>query len=206
MATTLYEMVDVRRFRYRKSDRDLFATRLGDFVPPGSFDAHAHLYDMRHVVDGVSTDEIGDDSRVGHTEYVGNMRQWMGNRVVSDGLFFPLPVEHLDCQKANQFLADELAHRPTSRGLMIIRPTDDPGVVAATLDRYGFVGFKVYHVFAERDATMDAEQGEFLPEWAWELADTRSLVIMMHMVLPTALSDVRNQSYHPQSMPPISQC
>src|SRR5206468_4329733 len=40
-----------------------------------------------------------------------------------------------------------------------------------------------------------AEQGEFLPEWAWELANRHALAIMMHIVLPQALSEPRNQSY-----------
>ncbi len=71
---------------------------------------------------------------------------------------------------------------------MMIRPQDDPAQVEATLQRDRFVGFKVYHVFASRSDTFNAEQGEFLPEWAWDLAQQHGLVIMMHMVLPLALS------------------
>ncbi len=38
---------DVHRVRYLDSDRGLFDKFLRDFVPPGAFDSHAHLYDLR---------------------------------------------------------------------------------------------------------------------------------------------------------------
>ena len=41
---------DVHRVRYTEADRELFDRFLGDFVPPDAFDAHAHLYDLRHLV------------------------------------------------------------------------------------------------------------------------------------------------------------
>lgn len=184
-------------------DRELFERLLRDFMPPGAFDVHAHLYDLRHigspdvsqVVSSDRAEQGVEHPEVTHEVLVRRTQEWMGDRAPREGLYFPFPVAHLDCSAANEFLADCLRNQPGSRGLMIIRPHDDPAAVAAQLEQHGFAGFKVYHLFADREDTFQAEQGEFLPEWAWELADQRGLAIMMHLVLPGALSDVRNQAY-----------
>jgi len=186
---------DVQRVVYRDGDRALFDRLLRDFVPPGAFDAHAHLYDLRHLAPTAAATDFAGDPAITHEVLVERMGRWMGDRVVTDGLYFPFPMRHVDCEAANAFLARTLADKPGSRGLMLIRPTDSPEATAAWLDRAGFAGFKVYHVFAARTDTFNAEQGEFLPDWAWELADQRGLCIMMHMVLPRALSEPRNQEY-----------
>lgn len=194
-APPILRAADVHRVHYLDSDRELFDRFLRDFVPPDAFDAHAHLYDLRHLAPEAQPADFAAAPQIDHDVLVGSMRQWMGDRVVRDGLYFPFPVRHLDCPAANAFLADALQGRPGCRGLMMIRPQDDPAAVEAQLMRHGFVGFKVYHVFAARQDTFHAEQGEFLPEWAWQLADRHGLVIMMHQVLPHAMSDPRNQSY-----------
>lgn len=186
---------DVRRLEYPASDRALFERLLRDFVPPDAFDAHAHLYDLRHLAPTATAADFAGDPEITHEVLVERMGQWMGDRVVTNGLYFPFPMRHVDCEAANAFLAKTLAGKPASRGLMLIRPTDSPEATAAWLDRAGFAGFKVYHVFAARTDTFNAEQGEFLPDWAWELANQRGLCIMMHMVLPRALSEPLNQEY-----------
>ncbi len=186
---------DVHRVAYRQRDRDLFRTSLSDFVPSNAFDAHAHLYDLRHLVRDATQNDFAGSPSIDHNTLVNSMRQWMGDRVISDGLFFGYPIAGLNCAAANTFLADSIRSQNGSRGLMIIRPDDNPADVESFLIKHNFVGFKVYHVFAERQDTFHAGQGEFLPEWAWDLAHQHSLAIMMHMVLPRAIADIRNQQY-----------
>lgn len=55
----------------------------------------------------------------------------------------------------------------------------------------------MYHLFTTQKlvTTQDATADGFIPEWAWELANERGLVIMLHMVLKRSLADVRNQQY-----------
>lgn len=191
----LLTCTDASGFRYSEADRKLFDKHLRGFVPPNAFDAHAHLYDLRHLVPPGAPHEFGGPPQIDHDVLLRSMQQWMGERVVADGLYFPFPVRYLDCRAANDFLAEALRGRPGCRGLMMIRPDDDPADVESQLNQHAFAGFKVYHVFSAREDTFFAEQGEFLPEWAWELADRRGLVIMMHMVRSLALSDPRNQAY-----------
>ena len=50
----------------------------------------------------------------------------------------------------------------------IARCVEDPAAVERQVIDDAFVGFKVYHLLADRENTLFAETGEFLPEWAWE--------------------------------------
>ena len=193
--TDEFFLPDVPVDRDLDADRDLFDRHLRGFLPPRPFDVHAHLYDLRHLRPQTPVDQFRGSPRIDHAAMVDRMGHWMGDRVIGEGLYFPFPVADLDCQAANDFLADALRDKDGCRGLMIIRPGDDRDAVAAQVQRDRFAGFKVYHLFAQREETFQAEQGEFLPEWAWELADQRGLVIMMHLVRPQALGDPLNQSY-----------
>ena len=193
--TDEFFLPDVPPARDLDADRGLFDRQLREFVPPNAFDVHAHLYDLRHLRPETPVDQFLGSPRIDHEALVDRMGQWMGDRVIGEGLYFPFPVAHLDCEAANDFLADSLRDKAGCRGLMIIRPGDDRDAVAARVERDRFAGFKVYHLFAPREDTFQAEQGEFLPEWAWELADRHGLVIMMHLVRPQALGDPLNRAY-----------
>lgn len=176
-------------------DLDLWQRHLADFVPPDAFDAHAHLW---RVVDlGSPTPALAANGPevVTRAVYDGRLSLWMPDRCPTGGLFFPFPTRVLDVESANRHLADELRTDPQSRGLMIATPRQDPAKVERQLEADGFIGFKVYHLFAERTDTLFAGTAEFIPEWAWELADQRNLAIMLHMVLPRAVAEPENQRY-----------
>ena len=189
---SLRTFADPTEWTITQSDLELFQSRLRDFVPPGAFDAHAHWYDLRHLLDdGAPIDQ----PEVGHDAMLSSMRRWMGDRATTEGLYFGFPIRTVDCAAENRFVADQVRDHSGCRGLMLIRPDDDPAESEQTLITDGFSGFKVYHVFAEREDSFHCEQGEFLPDWAWEIADRRGLWITMHMVLPRTLSDPRNLTY-----------
>ena len=189
------DFTDPARFNITSADRELFEQKLGDFVPPSAFDAHAHWYDLRHILETDTEELTPAQPEVGFESMQSSMEQWMGDRRITQGLYFGFPVGHLDCAAANRFVAGQLREHPDCRGLMLIRPEDDPAQVEATLLADRFSGFKVYHVFANREDTFNAKQGEFLPGWAWELAHRHGLWITMHMVRPKALSDPCNLEY-----------
>lgn len=178
------------------NDRELFdASGLWNFVPPEVFDVHAHLYrgtDAAAVVPRELENEAGN---VGFTSYRRELSSWMGDRSPADGLFFPFPKAGIDRAAANQYLHDELVLQRNSRGLMLIGMDDKPDDVEEAVCRCSWSGFKVYHVYAARQKTSEAEIGEFLPTWAWEIADRYELAIMLHMVRSRALADPLNQQY-----------
>jgi glutamate-1-semialdehyde 2,1-aminomutase len=165
-------------------DLDLWNRHLKDFVPPESFDAHAHLWRVKDL--GMPTPALAAAGPENVTRAVYNERlsMWMPNRCPTGGLFFPFPTRALDIDSANQHLAAEIKNDTGSRGLMIVTPRQQPADVERQVSDDGFVGFKVYHLFAAREDTLFAPTEEFIPEWAWEIANQRGLVIMLHMVLP----------------------
>lgn len=176
-------------------DLDLWHRHLADFVPPDAFDAHAHLWRTQDLGSPTPALAAAGPAVVTRATYDERLSLWMPERCPTGGLFFPFPTRVLDVEGANRHLADEMRKDPHSRGLMIATPRQDPAAVERQLDEDGFVGFKVYHLFAERTDTLFAPTGEFIPEWAWELADQRGLFIMLHMVLPRAVAEEENQRY-----------
>lgn len=182
-------------YRTDEADRELFDRQLRSWMPPGSFDAHAHLYDLRHLVDGTTSDSFHGPAEVRYPVYRAHQQSWLGDRTATGTLFFPFPTKTVDTVAANRFLLAELRQHSQLAGLMLVRPTDDPTEIEAQVARDGWVGFKVYHLLASRQDTFRAETSEFLPDWVWEIAERRGLLIMLHMVLDKALADPRNQTY-----------
>jgi glutamate-1-semialdehyde 2,1-aminomutase len=172
-----------------------FEKHLRGFVPPDSFDVHAHLYRRTDVVDTIPGVLSDDSGNVGWQACQRTLRQWMGAACPAAGLFFTWPRPDLDRPEANRFVAAEVSAQPGNRALLMIHPHDDPSVAKAEIIREGYAGFKVYHVFADRPDTFNAEPGEFIPDWAWEIADQHRLVIMLHIVRDRALADPANQQY-----------
>ena len=180
----------------RPHDLDLYRRALGGFVPPDAFDAHAHLYTVRGLNLGVEASDEDARAEQGIDAFRRSLAGWMGDDCPQDGLFFAAPVNRrVDVAGENRFVAAEVAGRPQSRALALIRPTDDPAAVESELLAGGFSGFKAYHMFAQASDTYQAAVDAFLPDWAWELADRHGLAIMLHMVRRRALSDPDNQRY-----------
>ncbi|MCG8586166.1 MAG: aminotransferase class III-fold pyridoxal phosphate-dependent enzyme, partial [Pirellulales bacterium] len=153
-----------------------------------SFDAHAHLYPRNAAMSVPGC----DDREIGFNDYRTTLASWMGDNRPAAGLFFANPTLKGDMLSSNEFVGAEVAAEVNSRMLWLIRPDDSPQTVAEQVVNHPVVGFKVYHVFAAREDTFNAEVPEFLPEWAWEMADRRRWTIMLHIVRPRALADPVN--------------
>lgn len=189
--TAFRHRCDPAGFDYRAADLELVRRRLSGFLPSEIFDAHAHLYDLRMLDAAVAA----SDPLVGIAAHERALAQWLDGTTLTGGLFFAFPAKSLDTVAANRFVAAEVCQRSDSRGLMMIRPADDPAAVEAEVSASGWAGFKVYHLFGDRPDTQDCFIGEFLPDWAWEIADRRGLVIMLHLVRQRSLADPENQVY-----------
>ena len=180
----------------RPHDLELYRQELAGFVPPNAFDAHAHLYTVQGLNLDVGTRSEDAAARQGIRRYQRSVSSWMGEDCPKAGLYFAAPVsDRVDVAGENQFVEQEVAQNSGSRGLMLIRPRDDPHAAEAALRRKRFSGFKVYHVFARAADTYRASIGAFLPDWAWQLADQYGLVVTLHLVRRRALSDPENQRY-----------
>lgn len=169
-------------------ERRLFHETLGSFLPPVIFDVHAHLYCA-----GRSMKLPEHHGSVTIAQWHDLARDWMGDLAPKDGLFFGFPTSGQDTSQDNALVLAQLAGRSASRGLMLVRPNDDPAMIEQAVREQGWAGFKVYHVYAERADTFNASINEYLTQWMWELADRYGLAIMLHMVKPKGLADLDNQ-------------
>ncbi|MFV2065519.1 MAG: aminotransferase class III-fold pyridoxal phosphate-dependent enzyme [Pirellulales bacterium] len=172
-----------------------FEQQLRGFVPPSSFDFHVHLYRHADGTDALPRHVAEATGDVGWNAYQQAARRWMGDRTPTAGLAFGIPKPRFDFAGANRFVVEQLPAASDSRALLVIHPGDDPATVEAAIDADPYVGFKVYHLFADCADTFQAAPDEFIPEWACELADARGLVLMLHLVRHRALADATNQRY-----------
>ncbi|MCB1088205.1 MAG: hypothetical protein KDM63_14240, partial [Verrucomicrobiae bacterium] len=131
-------------------DLDLWNRFLRDFVPPDAFDAHAHLWRVADLGSPTPALAAHGPAEVTRAVYDERLSRWMPGRCPTGGLFFPFPTRSLRVEDANRFLADQMRGDPGSRGLMILTPRQNPVDVERQIEEDGFVGFKVYHLFAER--------------------------------------------------------
>ncbi|HRP57606.1 aminotransferase class III-fold pyridoxal phosphate-dependent enzyme [Agriterribacter sp.] len=75
------------------------------------------------------------------------------------GLYFGMPGKHDDRDAMNRYTLDDVRDHGTdlSRSLMVVSPHDDVMKVADQLKQNTCCGIKVYHCYADRKDTMNAE-------------------------------------------------
>ena len=175
----------------RPADEEFFARELDSFVPPRVFDAHAHLYRIGDWSNpqvfsaGPATVDLGTFHR---------QIDWlMPGRTVS-GLFFGTAF-HKGYASANDFVAAETHSQPGNFCQMLVPPDLDPDLLRATARRQRFRGLKVYHLFAARKPTWNAEIPEYLTEQHIRVAHEEGWTITLHMVKDRALADPSNQHW-----------
>ena len=169
------------------------AQKVAERLPRSVFDFHAHIYRQSDLGEGVPDLMVGGPAVAGIPEWRSSLARLIGKSRVTGGLFFPFPGFGCNVAAANAFLREQLESDPGSRGLILVTPQMSRREAEQWLEHPQFVGFKPYHVFSSSRPTFQAPLQTFLPEWAWELAQERSLHITLHMVRDRALADPENQ-------------
>ena len=75
---------------------DLWHRHLADFVPPDSFDAHAHLWRTADLGTPTPALAAAGPAIVTRETYDERLSLWMPDRCPTGGLFFPFPTRVLD--------------------------------------------------------------------------------------------------------------
>jgi glutamate-1-semialdehyde 2,1-aminomutase len=180
-----------RDWTYSEADMTV-ARRLCLTLPGRLFDFHAHLYRTYDLGDGPPSLTTQGPAVVTKDVWRHELSSLLGEPRVSDGLFMPYPYKGGDIDAGNAFLLSQLDNSP-SCGLLVVTPRMTPSDVGPLLRHPRIRGFKPYHIFAERAQTFDACIEEYVPEWAWQVAHERRLIITLHLVRHGALSDPQNQ-------------
>lgn len=168
------------------------ARQLRPALPDRLFDFHAHLYKTSDMGAAPPSLLAGGPTVAAKDVWRRELADLLGEARVSDGLFMPYPHKGGDVVAGNAFLLSQLDDSP-SCGLLVVTPRMTPANIEPLLRHPRVRGFKPYHIFAERAQTFDASIEEYVPEWVWELAHERNLIITLHLVCHGALSEPRNQ-------------
>lgn len=188
-------------------DKDASAAeKVAARLPNTVFDMHAHLYQQADL-GAVNPDLSAAGPAVADlAEWRKSLARLVGGRRITGGLFFPYPTSTCNTAKANAFLVKQLDGDPGSRGLILVTPDMTRKEAEKLLEYPQISGFKPYHVFSSCKPTFQAPLSSYLPDWAWELAQERGLLITLHMVRDRALADkdnqreiVENASRHPNA-------
>jgi len=177
---------------FTDADRAL-AAELQERLPPRIFDVHMHPYRVQDIGPRSNVVSWGPD-----TAGLDVWRQFVGlqlgeSRLVG-ALCTPMPSREGDVDAVNDFAAAEVANEENFRANIVVSPAYPREQVEARLANPKVVGLKPYHFYAEREDTFQSDIEEFLPEWLWEIANERGLVILLHMVKHGALADPENQA------------
>ncbi len=174
-------------------DDALIASRLNGFVPAEVYDIHAHPYHPDHFPPQ-TWKFLEDAGPLGCAEHRAALQRSMPAKTIH-GAYFGLPHKSADRPALNAWVSTQVLNHGTSlsRAFMLVSPNDDREMVAAALRRGQFCGLKVYHCYANRPDTMNADVGEFAPEWMWEILHEVRGVLMLHIVRDGAMDDAANQ-------------
>lgn len=166
---------------------------LASYIPERIFDVHAHIWRVSDLnLTGESFfSEFAQEMSV---EVWRNSVQQLLGKPVEGGLLFPMPVQHADVDKSNQYLLDQmdqLVPKSFVRGLMMVTPEYPEEKISFHLQNKKIIGFKPYHCFCANGD--DSTVKELIPERFWRIADRHGLIIMLHIVKDQAVADPDNQ-------------
>jgi glutamate-1-semialdehyde 2,1-aminomutase len=176
---------------FTEADRAL-AAELQPRLPERLFDVHAHLFHKDHI------SPYGAFYASGPPEYNQAVwRHYIGGQVGVERLcgarFTPHPSRDGDPDAANEYVAAQVDNAPGCAASILVYPKQSRAAAEALLENPKVRCFKPYHVYSGKSPSFECTLEEYVPEWAWELAEERGLVILLHMVRLGALSDPQNQ-------------
>jgi glutamate-1-semialdehyde 2,1-aminomutase len=174
-----------------ETDRAM-AEELRARLPAKIWGFHEHLYRKRDFKTVSGFLEPGPDT-AGAAEWTRAMESVLGEGRMAGALFTPFPSAGTDVSAINTFVLQE-AERSGNLATIVIGPDSNPEQVAALLANPRVKGFKPYHIYSEHQPTFQSAIGDFIPEWAWKMADEQGLLILLHMVRDRALADPGNQA------------
>ena len=179
-------------YKVNENDR-VMANELGDFVPESVYDMHMHIYRLADL----ALPENSPLKKGGEVEGVSSVKKYYTKMIpkttLEGGLAISFPTVSCDKDAVNSFVASEVKDDAKFKGSICIDPSDETSARRFAEENPAIIGLKPYHLFANRKVTWDAQIEEYLPEWAFKLADEKKLLITLHMVKDDAIADSGNQ-------------
>ena len=177
-------------FEYRDFDREIWDKELEDFVPSVIYDMHSHIWSEAHkgTATGAGSLLRTEYDYQGHIDWAAKL--YPGREI--HYLVIGTPVQGMDTEGHNDWMAAQLAVDPKSAVNMFVTPDMTADYVAAQVKKHNFFGLKPYRTFAPDPA--NARIRDFLPEPLIEVAHELGLAITMHLSKKTGAADPENQA------------
>ncbi|HRY51553.1 MAG TPA: amidohydrolase family protein [Candidatus Paceibacterota bacterium] len=177
-------------WQYTDVDREFWARRLEDWLPPNIIDAHMHVSDPALRL-APMTDEMRrqywvnevlepmDFTTADHCYAV----LFPGRRLTCVG--FGMPDLDFDLEAGNAY-AQQGCHNRGWHNLAVVRPQWSAEYVSQWLDQPGVVGVKPYYALISRnretrDAHLEAGIFDFLPHHQLEVLNERRAWVTLHV-------------------------
>jgi glutamate-1-semialdehyde 2,1-aminomutase len=178
------------------ADREVIRRELDGFLPDRIFDAHAHLHRAAWWPAPPPIVATGP-AEVGLRTYRQHMAKLLPARELHAlHMVYPFVTAAPEpLAAANAWLAAEVAADPVGRGLMVVRPGDDPDFVRERVRALGLRGLKPYHLYAPGERTWEAAIPDYLPEPLMVVADAEGWVVTLHLVRARGIADPSNQHW-----------
>ena len=178
-------------FEYRPEDRKIWDLELEDFVPHRVYDAHAHMFQRKHVsADKLSETKFRDvdfnDLKAFHNAIL------PGRDVHS--IVLGCPALGIDVHAHNTFIKEQTKDDPLTRLHRLTTPACTPQEIERDVKERGFVGLKVYRMFAVSGDMKECRIKEFLLEEQMEVASELGLWVTLHMSRQGGCGDETNLS------------
>ena len=171
---------------------EILKERYLDRIPAKVMDVHVHIYRKADIGRQGPAYSQGPDE-VGIAVYEENMRKLVGDACELAGIYVAPPTETKEqILPANLFTLSELEKKDGARGLLLIAPDMDRGFVESCLENRKVIGFKPFCTYGDHKPEHEAPLAAFLPEWAWQLADRHSLMMLVHLMTKDALLNPGN--------------
>jgi len=171
---------------------EALAHRLQARLPACVFDFHAHLYRRRDVRPGCALLDWGP-AEAGYSVWREHVGALLGPERLRGALLTPFPSRDGDLDALNDYVLAQLQQAEGCAASILVAPGYPRTEVEARLRDGRVRCLKPYHVLSGRAESFDCTLEEFVPEWAWELADERGLIVLLHLVREGALRDAANQ-------------
>ena len=174
-------------------DDQAIAAELADFVPKRILDMHMHIYRVDDLALPDTSAILSGPKVAGISQVKEYYNKMLPSTECAGGLAIGFPTATCDKRAVNDFVVSEVHGDAQSKGSVCIDPNDEKAARDLVENNPQIIGLKPYHLFADREFTWDASISEYLPEWAWQLADEKGLLITLHMVKDDAIADADNQ-------------
>ena len=177
-------------------DKRIWEEELEPFLPKQIFDAHTHVFRWEFDTNP-PTDNPFIKQAQKQFPLVGREELREADSVLLPGrsvrrLSFPYPfTPNCDFDGSNSWAAKQ-AEGDDTRSLMLVHPSMTSKSIESAIDANGFLGFKPYRFYSLTGDAVECRITDFLPESQLEIADARSLLVMLHLSKRRGIADPEN--------------